>query len=145
MLQVHLRHSVRIRRNHDVWILHARRKYYGNPRYDFALIHGGPADEDPWLARIIGIFDVHVQPHDAVPDPGWLPFVLIQWLERVNDEVAGIPTYQYCVSPELRHPLAVSLGTVERPVRLVAAHKGLDEVPRFCALPYGKMASLNEL
>lgn len=144
MPQIYYRPSTCIKRGPDVHRLHARRLFYGNPRFD--VVHVRSDDlENPWLARILGMFRVHVHVQPGILHEGWISLALVQWLERdAEDHVQGIPTYRY--SQEFPQPCAVELDTIEAPVRLVTSpRQPPDEPPRFCLLPYGKTAKAHGL
>ena len=144
--QIYLRHSVRIKRGNEVHRIHARRDYFHNgPCYDFVLVHHvGEEDADPWLARILAIMQVNVPPQEGVTTPGWMPFALVHWLERLPaHDIGTIQAFQFVSSP---HPDAINLDAVERPVRLATSPRvGAHQNHVYYAMPYGKSARANAL
>ena len=143
-VQVYVWPCVHIERDGMEHALHARRKYYGRYRYDFVHVNGGvnPA-ADPWLARVLAIVKVEVfakPPH--VEAAGFLPLAVVQWLQREDDLLPGMPTYKYLPTPQ-----AIEIESIKRPVRLLEApcRDEDDGTHRLCALPYGKTAAFNKL
>ena len=144
IMQVFTWQRVKLTRDGVVYALHARRKYHGRPRYDFVHIRGGDDDANPWLARVLAIINVEVAANqEHVVAAGFLPLVIIQWLERdVDDIVAGTPSYHY-----LPHPQAVEVEAIVRPVKLLE-YPSLDPedgTRHLCALLHGKTAAFNDL
>ena len=120
--------------------MHARRSFYGRPRYDILEVHP-EGDPNPWFGRALAFFDVRVEAGT------WQRMVLIQWLERVATHVPGADTFTYWSS----FPDVVPLGSVVRHVRMVTSPKSAGEdgeatggdsdsgSPCFVLLPYGRV------
>ena len=125
------------------YTLHARRVYFGRPRYDFVHVRNDNGDvHNPWLARVLAIFKVEVpagQRH--IVAAGFLPLVIVQWLERDVDVIPGTPSYRYLPTPQ-----AVEVEAIIRPVKLLESPTfAADGSHKLCALLYGKSSIHNAL
>ncbi len=110
--------------------LHARRLFYGKPRYDILQVAGGEGDL-PWYGRALAFFDVKAE-------ATWHRMVLLHWLQRTHvSHVPGAETFGYWA----KNPDVVPLSSVQRPVRLVTSPRthGPQEERRFVLLPYGRV------
>ena len=70
--------------------IHARRAYYGRPRYDWVQVSGdGDSEDEWWYGRLLLLFSCIV---DGMPGE----FALVRWLEEVQvprDHVIGAAHY----------------------------------------------------
>ena len=109
--------------------VHARRSYYGKPRYDLLQLTG--EDGTAWYARALAFFDVQETGR------GWRRMALVHWLQPTHvTHVPGTVTYRYWAM----RPDVVKVSSIVRSVRMITSprrHAGTDEVC-FVSLPYGK-------
>lgn len=109
---------------------HARRSYYGRPRYDIVQVTGDVGAQ-PWYGRALAFFDVRVA-------AGWRKMLLLHWLERTQvSHVPGAETFRYWA----QHPDVVALSAVVRSVRMVTSPRTHGEAEQSCfvLLPYGRV------
>ncbi len=135
--QVWARNAVVIRRQGRLHRVHARRTFFGSPRYDFVEIRGSTAAAgDLWFGRVLALFDVNVSRDHPRIGRGWVSMALVQWLARdPQDQVAGVPTFSFTWGA---HPDAVFVDQILRPVALVTSPVVPDDGHRryfYVALP----------
>ncbi len=112
--------------------VHARRTFYGRPRYDILQIHG--EGMELWYARAMAFFDVCVE-------SVWHRMALIHWMQPVAEtHVPGAVTFRYWAM----HPDVIQVHSIARSARMVTSPRriGLDEENVcFVLLPYGKWSA----
>ena len=123
----------------EMFPVHARRDYYGCPRFDFVQVRNDEAgDEPPWIACVMAFLRVWVPEHHLVEEAGYVNVALVQWMERVADAVDGMPTYEFMQAVDaiytesIMHHINLLLQPDDRP----------NPVPRMAAMPWGKSAAL---
>ena len=108
--------------------VHARRAYYGKPRYDIVQVTG--EGEGTWYARLLGLFDVKV-------GLVWHPMALIHWMQPLGaTHVPGAVTFRYWG----QNPDVVQVESIVRSIRMLQSprlHGDANDVC-FVLLPYGK-------
>ena len=108
--------------------VHARRDFYGHPRFDWVRTTGD-ADDEWWYGRLVLLLSCTVL---GVPRQ----FAIIHWLEEVHparDHVLGARHFRFW-RPE---PRAELLSTVWRRATLVTSPRTEGITPIFMQLPYG--------
>ena len=132
-LQVYVRDFVRLGNGTR---LHARKCYYGRPRYDVLEIHSGD-ERAPYYARCLMYFDALV-----AGTTEWRRLGVVWWLDRIPgpSHVNNATTYSYWgAEPEI-----IELDTVFRSIRLATSRIRLPEdKPAFILLHYGKGTGAN--
>ncbi len=111
--------------------LHARRMFYGKPRYDIVQVRG--SDGQLWYGRLLAFFDVKV-------GPAWRRMALLHWLEVTHPtHVPGAVTYRYWG----QNPDVVSVATIRHRVCMLTSPRSHGEAQDVCfvLLAYGKWAS----
>lgn len=140
-MQVLVWSHVKIQRDGVTYVMHACRNYHDRHRNDFVHVRSDVADPAfPWLARLMAIINVQVLDGKGRVGEGFLPLAIVQWLQRTEDIVPGIPTYEYLPDAQ-----AIEIESIERPVKLLDSPCEVDGTSRVCALPYGKSAAFNQL
>ena len=112
--------------------IHARRSYYGRPRYDFVeIIAPEGSDVEHWYAQVLLLFDVY-----AVGNATVRQMALIFWLER--SDRADVPRSITLVHWGNKTD-CIDVESIRRPVRLatspIAEGNGNR---RFLLLDYGR-------
>ena len=108
--------------------VHARRDFYGHPRYDWVRTTGD-ADDEWWYGRHVLLVSCTVLGVAR-------QFAIIHWLEEVHparDHVLGARHFRFW-KPE---PRAEQLSIVWRRATLVTSPKTEGIAPIFLQLPYG--------
>jgi len=139
-MQVYVSGRIQIRRAGKRVVVHARRRFFKSHRYDFVRISG--AAGEMWAARLMGLIRVYLDYEPPrVTKSGWIPLVIVQWLQRTEDALPGMPTFKY-----LQRSCAISPEAIEARLKVVEMpRKTADETsPLLVAIPYGKSALFNE-
>ena len=119
---------------------------YGKMRYDFVRVRNGDNPDEPWFARVLAILGVKVLPGPNVEQAGLIHIAIVQWLERIDEEVIpGAATFGYCDWRAAGfEPVAVCPTVLQSLLHVVDVPAvGENPTPRMAALPYGKSARFN--
>ncbi len=127
--RIYHRDFVSLTRQGSTIRLHARREFYGRPRYDFVRV--GNDREETWIGQVLLFFDVQ-----AVGTAEIRQMALVHWLtEEADSLVLGGWTFHYHGTVDV-----IALSTILNRVRLAEVPGGdLDSGRRcFIVLPYGR-------